>query len=95
MVGRWHPYLKITEEERAAQDEWQSALTEASHRYSLALKELHETTPWPDAPVIADAINTLATELWDRWFGAAEVTSAFKDAVANLPRYSCGDEAGP
>jgi hypothetical protein len=81
--------------EQTAHDNWQTALLEASHRYSLALKELHDTNPWPDVPVLANAINTLGTELWDRCFSVTEITSAFKDAAADLPRYAAGDEVRP
>jgi hypothetical protein len=84
-----------SEQEQTTRDDWQMALLEASQRYSLALKELHDTNPWPDIPVLANAINTLGTELWDRYFSVAEVTSAFKDTAADLPRYAAGDEVRP
>ena len=81
--------------EQTARDNWQIALSEASYRYSLVLKELHDANPWPDIPVLANAINTLGTELWDRCFSVTEITSAFKDAAADLPRYSAGHEVRP
>jgi hypothetical protein len=84
-----------SEIEQTAHDDWQTALWEASYRYSLALKELHDTNPWPDIPVLANAINMLGTELWDRCFSVTEITSAFKDAAADLPRYSAGHEVRP
>jgi len=84
-----------SEQAQSAQDDWQSALLEASHRYSRALKELHDTNPWPEIPVLASAINTLGTELWDRCFSVTEITSAFNDAAADLPRYAAGDEVRP
>jgi hypothetical protein len=84
-----------SEIEQAAHDNWQTALSEASYRYSLALKELHDTNPWPDIPVLANAINTLCNELWDRCFSVTEITSAFEDAAADLPRYSAGHEVRP
>jgi len=80
------------EQEQAERDNWQTALYDASYRYSLAVKELHETNPWPDNPVLAQAINTLCTELWDRSFSVTEITSAFREAAADLPRYATGDE---
>ena len=82
----------IDQNEQAARDEWQRALYEASDRYALALKELHKTNPWPDNPVLAQAINTLGTELWDRFFSVSEIASAFREAAADLPRYAAGDE---
>jgi len=81
--------------EQAARDDWQTALYEASHHYSLVLKELHKTNPWPDNPALAQAINTLGTELWDSSFSVAEIASAFREAAADLPRYAAGDEVRP
>jgi len=83
------------EQEQAAHDEWQSALLDASHRYSLALKKLHDTNPWPEIPVLMNAINTLGTELWDRCFSVTEITAAFMEAAADLPRYSADHEVRP
>lgn len=83
------------EHEQAARDDWQTALYEASYRYSLALKELHKTNPWPDNPVLAQAINTLGTELWDCSFDVTEIASAFLEAAADLPRFAAGDEVRP
>lgn len=83
------------EQKQAARDVWQSDLLDASHRHSLALKKLHDTNPWPDIPVLNTAINTLGTELWDRCFSVTEITAAFTDAAADLPRYSTGDDVRP
>jgi len=33
------------EQKQVARDQWQTSLYEASHRYSIALKELHQTNP--------------------------------------------------
>ncbi len=86
-------YFPMTDQhEQATRDEWQTALYEASYRYSLALKELHKTNPWPDNPVLAQAINTLGTELWDRFFSVSEIATEFREAAADLPRYAAGDE---
>jgi len=81
--------------DQIARDEWQTALYEASYRFSVSLKQLHQTNPWPEVAVIDQAINTLATELWDRCFGVTEIVSAFTDAAADLPRYAAGDEVRP
>jgi hypothetical protein len=78
-----------------AEDQWQSALYEATHRYSLALQELHKTNPWPEHPVLANAINTLSTELWDRCFSASEIAAAFQSAIDGLPSYTAGDDIRP
>ncbi len=81
--------------EQAANDTWQTAFYEAAYRFSVALKELHQTNPWPETQVLALAINLLATELWDRCFSLTEITSALKDAAADLPRYAAGEEVRP
>ena len=83
------------EEEQTQNDAWQVALYEASHQYALALKALHNANPWPDFPVVAQAIDTLGTELWDRCFSVAEICAAFEEAAANLPRYASGCELRP
>jgi len=83
------------EQQQVARDEWQTALYEASYRYSVALKELHQTDPWPDHPVLAIAINTLATELWNRCFRASDISAAFQSAIVGLPAYTAGDYIRP
>ncbi|HEX7854188.1 MAG TPA: hypothetical protein VF503_10875 [Sphingobium sp.] len=83
------------EQEQTANDEWQTALYEASYRYSLALKQLHETNPWPEHPVLTGAIDTLATELWDRCFKADEISDAFQSAIAVLLGYTAGQNIRP
>jgi hypothetical protein len=76
-------------------DAWQARLYEATYRLSVVLKELHDINPWPDRPVLEQAINTLATELWDRCFGVTEIRKAFEEAAADLPRYAAGQEFRP
>lgn len=86
----------MTDEQRqVARDEWQTALYEASYQYSVALKKLHETNPWPEHEVLANAISTLATELWDRSFRAVDISAAFQSAAVGLPAYTAGDDIRP
>ena len=80
---------------QAARDEWQARLYEASYNLGVTLRELNDTNPWPEEPVLGQAINTLATELWDRCFSVAEITKAFEEAAADLPRYAAGHEVRP
>jgi hypothetical protein len=56
---------------------------------------LTDSNPWPEYPVLAQAINTLGTELWDHCFSLSEITSAFRDAAADLPRYAADQEVRP
>lgn len=81
---------------QVAKDQWQTDLHEAVYRLSVSLRELHETNPWPeDHPVLSQAINTLATELWDRCFSVTEIRTAFDEAAADLARYAAGHETRP
>ena len=76
-------------------DEWQSRLYDASYRYSLALKELHDSNPWPEHPAVEDALSTLATELWDQCFSQSEILRAYRGAIESLPHYTAGREYRP
>ena len=76
-------------------DAWQTKILEAPYDLSRVLKDLHVTNPWPEYPVLEQAMNTLATELWDRCFSLTEIRSAFEKAVADLPRYAAGQEVRP
>jgi len=81
--------------DQAPNDAWQTALYEAAYRFSVAVKELHRTNPWPETQVLGPVINLLATELWDRCFSLTEITSALTEAAADLPRYAAGEEVRP
>lgn len=83
------------DQKQSAYDDWQSALLNASHNYARTLKELHDTNPWPENPVLASALNTLGTELWDRRFSVPEIAAAFNEAAADLARYAAGEEVRP
>ena len=85
----------MTQPDQAARDEWQTGLYEASYRFSVAVRELNDTNPWPENPVLEQAINTLATELWDRCFPLTEIRKALEEAAADLPRYAAGNEVRP
>jgi hypothetical protein len=81
--------------DQAARDEWQTRLLDASYQFGMAMRELDDTNPWPERSVLAQAINTLATELWDRCFSLTEITTALREAADDLPRYAAGDEVRP
>jgi hypothetical protein len=78
--------------DQAARDEWQTRLYDASYRFGIAMRKLNDTNPWPENPVLAQAINTLATELWDRCFSVTEIRTALEEAAAGLSRYAAGQE---
>jgi hypothetical protein len=90
------PIVPMTKQsDQAARDEWQSQLNEVVFRLSVSLKELNDTNPWHEHPVLEQAINTLATELWDRCFSQTEIKAAFERAIADLPRYAGGEDVRP
>lgn len=81
--------------EQVARDQWQAALYEANYRFSVALRELNDSNPWAEQPVLGQAINTLATELWDCCFSLTEIKTAFEEAATDLSRYAGGQEFRP
>ena len=80
------------EQQQVARDQWQTSLYEATYRFSVALQELHHKNPWPERPALTSAIDTLATELWDRCFRASDIVAAFERAIAGLPAYTAGED---
>lgn len=81
--------------DQAARDEWQTRLHDASYQFGVAMRELADTNPWPENPVLAQAINKLGTELWDRCFSLTEIRTALEKAASDLPRYAAGQEVRP
>lgn len=83
--------------ERDQTDEgaWNAALRDTVHEFATALKRLHEENPSPETPVVSNAVNMLATELWERRFSVTEITKAFLEAAAGLPGYTDGNEVRP
>jgi len=73
-------------------DEWQSKWLVAVHQLAATLKEMERANPWPDRPLLPQAMNYLMTELWDGGFSQTQIRQAFDDAVADMPRYAAGDE---
>ena len=77
---------------QAQNDQWQSSWMDAVYQLAATLKEFDGANPWPEQPLLPQAINYLMTELWDRGFGQSQIREAFDDAVADMPRYAAGDE---
>ena len=77
---------------QAQNDEWQSLWLDAIYQLVSSLKELEQTNPWPEQPLLPQAMNYLMTELWDRGFSQTQIRQAFEDAVSDMPRYAAGDE---
>jgi hypothetical protein len=77
---------------QALNDEWQSKWLEAVYQLAATLKEMEQVNPWPDQPLLPQAMNYLMTELWDRGFSQTRIKQAFDSAVADMPRYAAGDE---
>jgi hypothetical protein len=74
------------------QDQWQDQSMAAVYQFGLAIKELHQSNPWPNLPLLPRAMNDLMTELWDQGFSQTEIRQAFESAIADLPRYAAGEE---
>lgn len=76
-------------------DEWQDRWLSAVQEFAGALRGLHNSNPWPDQPVLPQALVYLMTELWDRGFTQTQIRQSFEDALAELPRYTAGEEVRP
>ncbi|ASD26700.1 hypothetical protein [Brevundimonas diminuta] len=76
-------------------DAWQLRSSDVVWRFGQDIKALHQTNPWPDRPLLPQAINSLMTELWDAGFSQTEIRDAFAAAVADMPRYAAGEEQRP
>ena len=92
---RCHSLVMTDEQQQVVRDQWQATLYEATYRYSIALQALHKTNPWPEQPALTSAIDTLATELWDRCFRASDISAALERAIAGLPAYTAGEDIRP
>jgi hypothetical protein len=73
-------------------DEWQSKWLDTVHQLAATLKEMEQDNPWPDRPLLPQAMNYLMTELWDHGFSQTQIRHAFHEAIADMPRYAAGDE---
>lgn len=84
--------MKTFDPEEDPRDAWQSRHAAVITRFGSDLRALHDSNPWPDRPLLAQAINDLMTELWDNGFSQGEIREAFQAAVADMPRYAAGEE---
>jgi len=72
-------------------DAWQSEWLDAVYRVAQSLKVSEQTNPWPEHPLLPEAINYLMTELWDQGFSQTQIKEAFEAALADMPRYTAGE----
>jgi hypothetical protein len=79
-------------DQQLPEDQWRDRSLDAVYRFALALKELHESNPWPEQRLLLSAMNHLMTELWDEGFSQTEIREAFEQAIADMPRYAVGEE---
>jgi hypothetical protein len=70
--------------------QWQQQASQAAWVLVSKCAGLHKSNP--NEPVLGFFINTLMTELWDIGFSQSEIRKAFEDAIADMPRYSAGQE---
>ena len=80
------------EHEKLKVDRWRLKCIEEIHRFSIVLAQLQRENPSPENGVLGEAMNFLATELWDRGFSLSEIRSAMSDAAADVSRYAAGEE---
>ena len=73
-------------------DRWQCEHRKLVQDFAQAITELHQSNPWPDFPLLPNAMDYLMTELLDRCFSQTEIREAFERALRNLPRYASGEE---
>lgn len=73
-------------------DAWQSRMLDVVWRFGKDVSALHQSNPWPDQPLLDQAINYLMTELWDQGFSQSEIRTAFEAAVSAMPAYAAGEE---
>jgi hypothetical protein len=70
----------------------QDLLNVPIYQLSVLTKELHDSDPHADIPILDRAMSTLATEFWDCCFSQTEIRTAFEQAIADLSRYAAGEE---
>ena len=73
-------------------DAWQNRFHNVIQQLGDDLSDLHRGNPWPDRPLLPQAINYFMTELWDKGFSQSEIRGAFNAALADMPRYAAGEE---
>jgi hypothetical protein len=73
-------------------DLWQMQHRKLVQDFAEAVSLMHESNPWPEFPLLPNAMDYLMTEFWDRCFSQTEIREAFELALRNLPRYAAGEE---
>lgn len=73
-------------------DVWQDRWMTEICQLGTALAEMEKQNPWPNIPLLPEAMKYLMTELWDRGFSQTEVRNAFNAATHDLPLYAAGEE---
>ena len=74
------------------EDQWQDSYMAAIQAFGATLSDLNQRNPWPDQPLLPQAMAYLMTELWDHGFSQTEIRQAFISAVDAMPRYAGGEE---
>ncbi|OYU33662.1 hypothetical protein [Novosphingobium sp. PASSN1] len=81
--------------EEDSDDKWQDAGLAAVQAFATELRALHQSNPWPNIPLMPQAMAYLMTELWDRGFTQTQIREGFEAALVELPKYTLGDEIRP
>jgi len=69
---------------------WQQQASQAASVFASKCADLNQSNPTES--VLDFFINTLMTELWDNGFSQSAIRKAFEGAIADMPRYSGGQE---
>lgn len=70
---------------------WEGQCLNAADNFAEECRRLKSSNPHNEV-ALGFLINTLMTELWDRGFSQTEIRTAFEDALADMPRYTAGEE---
>ena len=82
-------------DEPSPEDAWSDNWLAAVRAFSDKLRELHITNPWPEQPLLPQAMIYLMTELWDGCFSQTEIREAYLEAISEMPQYTSGQEVRP
>lgn len=81
--------------EQNTDNQWQDRWMAEVYQLGVVLAAMHKQNPWPDIPLLPEAMKYLMTELWDRGFSQTEIRDAFDAATRDLPLYAAGEERRP
>ena len=73
---------------------WDAAIN-AAYDFGAQRAKFRDENPYEDVIPLNFIMNTLMTELWDRFFSQTEIRTAFERALSDMNRYAAGHERRP